>query len=194
MSGRKPSLEKILKRLVDGEIDWELHLKDLRQKGMSGEVLRKRVGFCIYCAREKKLDTTQKVSALTRASNWPGYTDKNWSCELVDAENFFLELNSTIPELRKIKYYSREDLHREIEPLNAMNSLSEIGFSKDEAETVTILYGSRLINSFFDDTRIRKNLSLYQLLFSLRNWYVINSINPVRVKERDYEFISRPYR
>lgn len=178
-------------RLVDRNIAWSDYLKELRQKGIHGDVLRKRVGFCIYVARERNLDITQKVSALTRAFNWPGYGDNNWEKELEDAEVFFVYIEDLIRDLKKQEFLTKDSLHREVSTIIAMENLSSIGLSEKESEIVTMLFGSYIINGFFNETEYKKESNIYQFLYALSIWLRQNDIDPIRVKRKEVEDLKR---
>jgi hypothetical protein len=188
---KKISLEKILSKFIDQEVDWEAHLRELRQKGISGDELRRRVGFCISMCLGKDIDTSKKVSTLTRANKWPGYREEEWEEKLVELEDTYSRIIDTSLKLKDIQYYSPADIKRE--PLTAQLYnwfILNQDMQEDQVISIIQLYGEHVLSAFLNDTKQRSNQSSMQFLFSLHRWLNEQDINPITVKQMELESIQ----
>jgi hypothetical protein len=189
------SLEKHLKYWVDPEIDWGKHIRNLRAKGVSGDELRKRVGFCIATCRQRQLDMLQKVGSLTSGDKWAGYNEKEWNLLVDKLEVELKTIVNTQKILGRIPYIPQDNISSEAYTLQAYSSLmKQWDISELQAATAVSLYGANIIEAFLSNYQNKKNTrGLPNFVYYLHKWFKDCSIDPSIAKEKESLELSRHY-
>lgn len=170
--------------MVDPDINWEKYLSILRTKGISGEELRKRVGYCIVICSKQELDIHKKIGVLLSGDKWHSYDEDQWNLYLDEIENKLKEINSLNSKLIHIPYIIPEQIPKESNTFGIFNWIKEkYSLTDTEASTIVSLYGENLISQFCRENQNIRLKGKFAFLISLKDWYERKSLDPIKVKE-----------
>ena len=170
--------------MVDEKIDWAKHVSTLRSRGITGDELRKRVGYCIAINSQQKLDIHRKIGVLLSGDKWSSYNEELWNEYLDDIENKIKDINALHLQLLHIPYIPPNKITLEANTLGIYNwIIKSYHLSPAETKIIVSLYGESLLSQFCRNNGNVNVSGKFPFLIKLKEWYDKKSLNPVKVKE-----------
>jgi len=181
--------------MVDPNINWDRHLSTLRAKGIAGEELRKRVGYCIVMCNNQDLDIHRKIGVLVSGDKWSSYNEESWNEYLDTIEEKLKEINSLSTKLIHIPYISPEDIAKEANTSSIFRWIKEkYSLTDEEASVIVSLYGENIISQFCRENQYTRLKGKFAFLIGLKDWYEEKSLDPIKVKEYESKNLQKYFK